>query len=358
MDQCDVEPFHAAGQVHLAEVGLQIDLVDADRHRFDVPRDELELGRFIAAEDSLGGDGHRLGGEPRGGLQGAALRRTPGHFAILFQGLFEFAELLLQRVGDEELGQRGGIRAGVFRDQPPPGCDRVVPLLVGHVLLVHQQQDFGVPRVKRILGQEFGEELVGFRILLGHELVGRHEVLGIDDLPLHAAPILVGRILGQEIAPSGQGLGVVLLRLIGQAQHVLGVGQFLAVAAMGIGEELLQRGDRVGRAAAVEIALGDFQVGLARLLVLGEAFQEFPQGGGAQVQLLVVLRVGDIPGPRKIELRVGHARQRRIDILGQQVLPDPAGLALIAFGQAALAQAIAGLDIPVRVHLHEREGRE
>ncbi len=49
----------------------------------------------------------------------------------------------------------------------------------------------------------------------------------------------MGRIFAKEIAPGSQGVREILLRAIGDAQHVLGVGQFLAIAAMGVGEEVL-----------------------------------------------------------------------------------------------------------------------
>ena len=39
VDQCDVEPLDASGQVHLAEVRLHIDLGDADGDGLDVARD-------------------------------------------------------------------------------------------------------------------------------------------------------------------------------------------------------------------------------------------------------------------------------------------------------------------------------
>ncbi len=170
------------------------------------------------------------------------------------------------------------------------------------------------------------------------------------------------RILGQELTPGGEGQRVVLLRLIGTAQQVLGLRQLLALAAAGIGQKLLQGGRGIGRAAAVHIALGDFQVGPAGVGVLGEAFQECPQRGGAEVQLLVVLRVGDVPGSRQVELGIGQAWRLRIDVLGQQVLPHPPRLAGVAFRQAAGAQSPTGLDIQrargvVLAELLEERGR-
>ena len=108
----------------------------------------------------------------------------------------------------------------------------------------------GLRASKRILGQELAEKLVGLGVLLGRELLAGHQVFGLDDRLLHRAPGIVGRVLGQELPPGGQGLGVVLLRLIGTAQQVLGLRQFLALAAAGIGQELLRARPRrrpVGR---------------------------------------------------------------------------------------------------------------
>ena len=108
----------------------------------------FSLGRFVAAEDPFRGDGHRLGRQPGGGQLGIAGGRAPGHLAIFLQGLFQLAELLLQRVADQELGPRCLVRAGIFRDQPPPGGNGLVPLLLGDVLLVHQQEDRGAAGVQ------------------------------------------------------------------------------------------------------------------------------------------------------------------------------------------------------------------
>ena len=139
-----------------------------------------------------------------------------------------------------ELGQRGLVRS---RDTSRPAAARrrsPRPTSPRRRSAVHQQEDLGLRRVQRILGQELGEQLVGRRRTAWPRASRGHQVLGVDDLPLHVAPGLVGRVLGQVLAPGGQGLGELLLQLVGAAQQVAGVGDLLAVLVARVGQEPLQ----------------------------------------------------------------------------------------------------------------------
>ena len=161
-------PSTPPGQVHLAEVGFQIDLVGADRHALDVPRNELQLGRFIAAEDPLGGHASCVLAVNRAMACWAWPASAPGHLAIFLQGLFQLAELLLQRVGDAELGQRGLVRCRGYFDT----SRRQTAMAASHfsswtfVWFISRRMP-GLRLSSGYLVEEFGEQLVGGLVLLG-----------------------------------------------------------------------------------------------------------------------------------------------------------------------------------------------
>ena len=114
----------------------------------------------------------------------------------------------------------------------------------------------GIAVVERILRQELGEQLVGGVVLLGLQLLGGHQVLGVDDLAAaRRSTALCGGILHQVVAPRRERLGILLLQLIAAAQQVSGVGNLLAVLVARVGQELLQRGHGVVVAPALDVAL-------------------------------------------------------------------------------------------------------
>ena len=99
---------------------------------------ELDLRRFVGAEDSLGGDRHAFGREPGDGDLGVASCRLPAFTLLIFlERLVELAELRFERDGDHELPAGSVVRAGVFRHQPPPIVDRGRVLFL---LEVHQAE--------------------------------------------------------------------------------------------------------------------------------------------------------------------------------------------------------------------------
>ena len=164
-------------------------------------------------------------------------------------------------------------------------------------------------------------------------------------------------MLGQILPPGRQGLGEFLLQLVRTAQQVAGLGHLLAVLVPLLSQELLKRRHRVLVTAPVYVALGNFQVGLAGQLVIRIPLDERHQCRGAQAQLLVVLRLRNLPRPRKLEggLRdplppIGGAAScptewAGVGVLGQQVLPGPSRLFQLPFRQPALAQPVACLDV-------------
>ena len=345
VDQGDVELLDPPGQVHLAEVGLQVDLVGADRDGLDVARGQLQHGRLVGAEDPLGRHGEGLGRQPGNGGSGVADLVAPGDLAILFQGLGELAELLLQGGGDHQLPARRPVGVGILRDQPAPVGDGRVPLLLPVAHLAKQVEDFRTMGVQRILGQELGPELLGFVVLLGLVLLVGHQVLGADDLALDRAPRFVRGVFNEVFLPGGEGLGEFLLQLVRHAQEASGIGHLLAVLVAVVGQEPREALHRVFVPPAMNVALGDLEVGQAGQLVLGKTLGERFQRGGAQAQLLVALRLGNPPGAGEVIARLGDPLRLRVGVLGQQVLPGPPGLLEVPFGQPALAQAIAGFDV-------------
>ena len=188
--------------MHLAKVGLQVDRVHPNRHRFDVPGGQLQQRRFIRAEHPFGGHAHRLGGKPSGGQLGLIGMLAPSYLAVFFQRLFQLAQLLLQRRSDHELRLGGRVGLGILGHQPPPIGDRLVPLLLLMVHLAKQIEDLRIAPVQRVLDHELRPELSGRIVLLVLILVLGHQVFGTDNLPLHTAPGLVSR-MQREILPPG-----------------------------------------------------------------------------------------------------------------------------------------------------------
>ena len=119
---------------------------------------------------------------------------APRQLAVLFQRLVEPGQFLLQSRGDHELSARGGIRVRILRHQPPPCGDGRLPLFLVEICLAEQIEDRGVTRVQRILGKKRTPELSRRVVLLGLMLLRRHQVLGLDELPLHLAPGFVRRV--------------------------------------------------------------------------------------------------------------------------------------------------------------------
>ena len=333
VDQCDVEPFDAAGQVHLAEIGLQVDRVDVDRDRLDVPRSEFDRRRLAATKDPLGRDRHALGGQSGDALPGRAGRRTPGQLLVFIERLFELAQLRFECPADVQLRGRRLLGLGVLRDQPAPIGDRLVPFLLGEIHLSQLQQDAPIPAVQRVLGQEGGPKLPGAAVVLPFQRVGRLEEFGVDDLALGLAPMMVRRVLAQVVGPGGQGVVELLLQLVRLAQHESGRRQLLAVGVARLGDQLEQRRDRVFIPSAMPIALGDPQVGFAGRFVFGIFFQEPAQCGHPQAQRLVALRLGDAVRERDVERRLGQTFRLRVRVQREQILPRAPCRGRVALGQ-------------------------
>ena len=154
VDQGDVELFHARGQVHLAEVGLHVDLVCPNGHRLDVPRRELDERLLITAENPLGGDRQALGGQPGDRLLGLSYHRPPVQLLVLLERFGEPAEFLFERRGDHVLAAGRLVRLGIFRHQAAPIGDRRIPFLLVVVYLAEGVENRRVALVERVLGQE------------------------------------------------------------------------------------------------------------------------------------------------------------------------------------------------------------
>ena len=220
IDQCDVELFQAAGQVHLAEIGLHVDLVGPHIHRVDVARRQLQLGNFIAAEDPFCHQRQALRRQPLNRLTRRVLHGSPIEFPVFLQSLRQLVQLVFQRGGHHELTAGGEVGTGVLGNQLAPVVDGFLPLLL---LVVHfpvAEQDLRIAGIERIFGDELAEQLPRRSDLLRRPRFDRHVELGVDDLRLHVAPRFVGRVLRQILAPRGQRFGKLLLQLVTTAQQV------------------------------------------------------------------------------------------------------------------------------------------
>ena len=345
IDQRNIEPLDAGGQVHLAEVGFQIDRVRSNRDAFHVPRGELEPRRFIGAKDALGHNRQFLGCEPGHARQGLAGEGTPIQLAIFLECVLELSQLFLERDGDHELGARRLIRVGVFRDQPPPLADRVIPffLLIEHV--PECEQDGRIATIERVLDQEFRPEFASRVVVLGLEFLLALQELRVDNLPLDFAPGLVRWVPGQIVAPGLEGLGEFLLQLVGPAQQVASVRDFVRGLVALVGQEAVEALDRVFVPRAIDLAAGDPQVGLAGQLVTRETLEKGLERGGAERQIVVRVRSRDAKRLREVERGLGDPFAVGVGISGQQILPGAPCLGSLTETQLAFTQPIPRLDI-------------
>ena len=184
-------------------------------------------------------------------------------------------------------------------------------------------------------------------VVLGLELLGGHQVLGVDDLPLHVAPRLVGRMLRQVLAPRGQRLGELLLQLIAAAQQVAGVGNLLAVLVAVVGQEPLEALTASScRPRCMKLKAISRWAWLASLCA-GNRSMNASQRGHAEVQFLVVAAAAGIC---HVRARLNCASAIRSDCessyLASRSCHVRRACLQVALGQAALAQAEAGLDRP------------
>ncbi len=151
-------------------------------------------------------------------------------------------------------------------------------------------------------------------------------------------------MLGEVLAPRGQGLDELLLALIRLPQQIAGWRHVLRTAVPLVGQELRQLGDGVFVAAAMDVALGDLQMCPAGADVLRESFEECLQRGHAEFQLLVGLRLRDLPSVGQAETRLRDAVGFRVAVFGQQVLPHAPRLGGPIGRQQALAPVVPRVD--------------
>jgi len=270
IDQRDVQRFDAAGLVHLAEVGFHVHRENPHGDGFDVPRDQLQLRRLVAAEHALGGDGHGLGRQPCDAAFGLCSGPAPVQLAVLDERLVQLAEFLLQRAGDHQLGAGCFLGLGVLGRQLAPLAERGVPFLFGVTHLGEQVQRGSRTRVQRVLGEELGPQLPGGGVILALVAIGRFGVFGVDDLPLHGAPGRVRRVLGQEFLPDGQRLVELALHLVGHAQQIARVRDLFRLGVTLVTEEGRQRSGGVSEVAPISVGEPDPQLGLGGQRVFGE----------------------------------------------------------------------------------------
>ena len=137
------------------------------------------------------------------------------------------------------------------------------------------------------------EELLGRVVVLRLRLLKCHQVFGVDDLPLHVAPLLVGRVLREVIPPCGQGFGVLLLQLVTTAQQVSRVGYFVALGVTFLFQKPLQTVHCVFVTTPMDKAASNLDVCHGGQLVVGETLDKCVERRRAKVQLLVIAGRGD-----------------------------------------------------------------
>ncbi len=80
--------------VGLAEVGFEVERVDADLELLDIARGDGDLRDLVGAESALGGDAERFLREHDDAGFGRLRPRAPGEAAEGGEGVLELAELL------------------------------------------------------------------------------------------------------------------------------------------------------------------------------------------------------------------------------------------------------------------------
>ena len=144
------------------------------------------------------------------------------------------------------------------------------------------------------------------------------QVLRVDHPLLHVAPLRVGRVLGQVLAPHLDGLGELGLIAVRLAQQHAGLGNRLGRLVPRVGQQLGQLAHRVFVTSPRHVAQGDVHVSLGRQFVRGEFCQKGFQGRDAEFQVRVGGGLGQPPGARQLEAGFGDPRRRRIGMRGQQ----------------------------------------
>ena len=325
--------------MHLAEIGLQVELVDAGGDRGDVPRHEFQ--RLVAAEDPLGRHAQGLGGQSGLVAAGLAGRRALRHLAILLQGVFRLVEVVLERPGDQQLGLPRMLVTGIFRDHPPPLADRRFPFLLPMVHRAEQEHDLRTARIQRIPDQELRKQRGGPGIVSRVELVHRHAIFRVDDLLLHGAGGLQGRVLDQVLPPRGDRLGQIALQLVGSPQQAARLGDFLAVLVAFVLQEITERRGRLVVALAVQLALGNHQPSLAGQPMRGIPPGERLQSRNAGPQLFETFRPGQVPRLGQVERGLGDPLRFRTAVLVEKFLPGEPGPETVLRRHATFAQFLA-----------------
>ena len=215
--------------MHLAEVGLEIDLIHAHFALLDVAGFKAHHWFLIGAEDVFRGNRERLLCQADHSGRGVRVRSFVGEFLIELERLLELAEFFLQQFPALEHGRAGLGAFRIFADQLRPffdghaiaGGDLIIRRFcllgiecLGFVCGTKQIEDPGRAFVQRVGAQEFVEPLHGELLLFSRQRVESHLEFRVDDGVLAIRPLGAVWIVLNVSLPSGDGFSVFLLLVL------------------------------------------------------------------------------------------------------------------------------------------------
>ena len=229
LDERNIEPFDAGDAMHLAEVGLQVDLIQAHLAFLDVAGLEADDRLLVGAEHPLGGQRERLLGQPGHGGGGIRVGALGGELLIELERFLELAELVFQK---RAAFQHGGAGFGAFR----VFAHQLRPFLNGFAIAAgdgflralgcrgfegfgfvdgpEKKEDARRAFVQRMGAEEGIEALRGeFRLVAGEGIKAQLK-LGVDDGILAVRPLGAVRIILDITLPGGDRVLVLFLLVL------------------------------------------------------------------------------------------------------------------------------------------------
>ncbi len=305
-DQLQVETLDLLVRAVLAEVRLEVELVQLDGDHLVVARHDVHARRLVGAPGALRGDRERGAREEFEALASVHAPRRGGG-AIGLDGAVEVVEVGLQHTAD--VGERALrlLRARELRRETAPGLDGspIAVLRLGHVAgigglhgppapgLGDPQPDRGRARVERVLAQKrlprFTRGLELARVLQGD----RGSEVALDDPRLRGRPRRSLGVLTDVAAVRGlrlleatraaQCLGDLEQRVLTEAPVAL---DECDRGALGIGrlERLVPGRERLARATLAGARRTQQREGLDAARMRGSVgFEEAPQAGRGEL---------------------------------------------------------------------------
>ncbi len=310
IDQADVQLFDPADLKHLAEIRLQIEPIKSEGDRPHIAGGQFEMRCLVGTKHAGSRHGQRGSGNPQFCFASEVGEFPRNDLLVLQQCVTRPAKFLRENFSNLIPRMSCLFRRGIFGNQLSPLVDGVLPRCLLERHLPKQPEDFRGAAVERILGEEFSQHLPRRIELARVAFVGRHQVLGVNDLSLHFAPRRIARMFRQELLPSLHGVGQSPQLQIGESHSLSNARRLVRHRAALVRQKLFQRAGRIRESLPREVAFCHDQVGFAHAFMSGKAFDEIAQRFHPQQQLLVGAGCGHSGkrNTRSRHARIGKAR--------------------------------------------------